>query len=41
MMALVLVLMVLLPLMGISLILALLLDWLLFKRLGWFRTQTA
>ena len=28
---------VMLPLMGASLILALLLDWLLFRRLGWFR----
>jgi uncharacterized iron-regulated membrane protein len=40
MITLVLVLMVLLPLMGISLILALVLDWLVFKRLGWFRAQT-
>ncbi|MEL6204721.1 MAG: PepSY domain-containing protein [Pseudomonadota bacterium] len=37
MIALVLVLAVLLPLMGASLALALLLDWLVFRRLGWFR----
>lgn len=30
-------LMILLPLMGISLILALVLDWLIFRRLGWFQ----
>jgi uncharacterized iron-regulated membrane protein len=41
MMGLVLILMLLLPLMGASLILALALDWLLFKRLGWFRAGTA
>lgn len=29
---------VLLPLVGASLIVALILDWLLFRRLGWFRT---
>ena len=29
------------PLMGASLILALVLDWLLFRRLGWFRAQNA
>ncbi len=29
--------MILLPLMGASLLIALLLDWLLFKRLGWFK----
>ncbi|GIT90570.1 sulfite reductase [Jannaschia pagri] len=32
-------LMVLFPLMGASLLLALALDWLLFKRLGWFQGQ--
>lgn len=32
------VLMILLPLMGVSLIVALALDWLIFKRMGWFRT---
>ncbi|SMR70794.1 Uncharacterized iron-regulated membrane protein [Aliiroseovarius halocynthiae] len=35
----VIVLMILLPLMGASLILALLLDWMLFRRLGWFRNR--
>lgn len=35
------VLMLLLPLMGASLLLALLLDWLLFRRLGWFRSDSA
>ncbi|MCI2400527.1 PepSY domain-containing protein [Aliiroseovarius subalbicans] len=38
MIALVVVMALLLPLMGATLILALLLDWLLFKRLGWFRS---
>lgn len=28
------------PLMGATLILALVLDWLIFRRLGWFRAQT-
>ncbi|MEM8823134.1 MAG: PepSY domain-containing protein [Pseudomonadota bacterium] len=32
-------LMILFPLMGASLLLALLLDWLIFRRLGWFRTD--
>lgn len=31
----------LLPLMGLSLGVALLLDWLIFRRLGWFRAATA
>ncbi|KCV83356.1 PepSY-associated TM helix domain-containing protein [Actibacterium atlanticum] len=34
-------LMIFLPLMGASLVLALVLDWLVFKRLGWFQAQTA
>ncbi|MEM7490966.1 MAG: PepSY domain-containing protein, partial [Pseudomonadota bacterium] len=34
-------LMLLFPLMGASLLLALALDWLLFKRLGWFRAGAA
>jgi uncharacterized iron-regulated membrane protein len=38
--ALVVVLALLFPLMGASLVLALLLDWLLFKRLGWFQPAT-
>ncbi|WP_166418399.1 PepSY-associated TM helix domain-containing protein [Cochlodiniinecator piscidefendens] len=33
------VMMVLLPLMGLSLIVALCLDWLLFKRIGWFQSK--
>ena len=37
MIILIITLMILLPLMGISLIAALALDWLIFKRLGWFR----
>ncbi|WP_432449468.1 PepSY-associated TM helix domain-containing protein [Aliiroseovarius marinus] len=37
----VILLMFILPLMGASLLLALLLDWLLFRRLGWFRGQDA
>lgn len=39
MMVLVVVLSILLPLVGLSLIVALLLDWLLFRRLGWFQSQ--
>ncbi len=35
------VLMILLPLMGLSLLAALALDWLIFRRLGWFRTPRA
>ncbi|MCK0142705.1 PepSY domain-containing protein [Aliiroseovarius sp. F20344] len=35
----VIVLMLLLPLMGASLLFALLLDWLLFRRMGWFRSD--
>lgn len=34
-------LMILFPLMGASLIVALILDWLLFRRLGWFRAASA
>ncbi|MEL7214180.1 MAG: PepSY domain-containing protein [Pseudomonadota bacterium] len=37
MILLVIALMILLPLMGLSLIVALALDWLIFRRLGWFR----
>ena len=29
---------ILFPLMGATLVVALVLDWLLFRRLGWFRT---
>ncbi|MEM9975214.1 MAG: PepSY domain-containing protein [Pseudomonadota bacterium] len=32
---------ILFPLMGASLIVALMLDWLLFRRLGWFRSRAA
>ncbi|MEM6595742.1 MAG: PepSY domain-containing protein [Pseudomonadota bacterium] len=32
---------ILFPLMGASLVVALILDWLLFRRLGWFRAQNA
>jgi uncharacterized iron-regulated membrane protein len=38
MMALVVFLSILFPLVGASLIVALILDWLTFRRLGWFRT---
>lgn len=37
---LILALMILLPLMGVSLLVALGLDWLLFRRLGWFRARS-
>ena len=37
MIAMVIVLSILFPLVGASLIIALLVDWLLFRRLGWFR----
>jgi uncharacterized iron-regulated membrane protein len=33
--------MILFPLMGASLLVALFLDWALFKRLGWFKASTA
>ena len=33
--------MILFPLMGASLLVALILDWALFKRLGWFKASTA
>ncbi|MEL6645899.1 MAG: PepSY domain-containing protein [Pseudomonadota bacterium] len=32
---------ILFPLMGASLVVALILDWLIFRRLGWFRTAAA
>lgn len=32
---------ILLPLVGASLIVALVLDWLIFRRLGWFQSRPA
>lgn len=41
MIALIVVVSLLLPLMGASLVVALVLDWLLFRRLGWFQSRMA